>query len=472
MSGTLPAGHGSTPVTQGTLPRSRDILRLAAPLMVTNAIQSVLNLTDTWFLGQLSASAVAAMSAIYWIMSCAILLIGGVAQSSQTFVAQFVGARCYTRAANAAWNAIWFSLATFVPFVALAFAGHWILRPFHLDPTVQSLALDYWQPRMFGAAVGNAQWALLGFFNGVGATRLTLIIAVITTITNIPANQFFMFGLHMGMAGSAWGTNAAQCVGFAAALYFFLSHRYAGRYRSRLAWRPRWQVLRRQFRIGAPVGVMYGADILGLALFQLMIVKIGTAQAAATQIVVMLTSLAYMPTIGIASAGTTLVGQAIGRNDIDSARRIGNRVIRLCVAMMLSVAVLLLLSGRWVLPLFFADNDPQAAATSAIALSVLWFAAAYQGFDGLYFGSSFCMRAAGDTRVPALTALLLSWFVFVPLAHTLIFAPGHAWFDHLPQAGLGARGGWIALMCYAITLGTLMFLRWRSGRWQRIAALT
>ena len=471
MSGALPAAPAITPLTPRTLPRSRDILKLAAPLMVTNAIQSVLNLTDTWFLGQLSSSAVAAMSAIYWIMSCAIMLIGGVGMSSQAFVSQLAGARCYTRAANAAWNAVWFSVASVVPFFALAFAGKWLLQPFDLDSTTQTLALEYWQPRMFGAAIGNAQWALLGFFNGVGATRLTLLIAVITTVANVPANQILMFTLHMGMAGSAWGTNLAQCVGFAAALYFFLSKRYAGQYRSRIVWRPRWKVLRQQFRIGAPVGVMYGADVFGVALFQLMIAKIGTAQAAATQIVIMLTSLGYMPTIGIASAGTTLVGQAIGRKDYAAARQIGNRVIRLCVAMMLSVAVLLLLTGQWVLPLFFAADDPHAAATTAVALSVLWFAAAYQGFDGLYFGSSFCMRAAGDTRMPALTALLLSWFVFVPLAHTLIFAPGQAWFGHLPQAGWGARGGWIALMCYAMTLGSSMLLRWRSGRWQRIAAL-
>ena len=82
----------------------------------------------------------------------------------------------------------------------------------------------------------------------------------------------------------------------------------------------------------------------------------------------------------------------------------------------------------------------------ALGLLLLWPAAAYQIFDGLYCGASFCLRGAGDTRVPAATALVLSWFFFVPLAHTLIFAPGQGWFDGLPQFGMGARGGWIALM--------------------------
>ena len=55
-----------------------EILRLAAPLMVTNAVQSLLNLTDLWFIGRLSTDAVAAMGAIYWILTCAVLLFGGV----------------------------------------------------------------------------------------------------------------------------------------------------------------------------------------------------------------------------------------------------------------------------------------------------------------------------------------------------------------------------------------------------------
>ena len=79
----------------------------------------------------------------------------------------------------------------------------------------------------------------------------------------------------------------------------------------------------------------------------------------------------------------------------------------------------------------------------ALGLVLLWPAAAYQIFDGLYCGAGFCLRGAGDTRVPAATALVLSWFLFVPLAHTLIFAPGQGWIDGLPQFGLGARGGWL-----------------------------
>jgi multidrug resistance protein, MATE family len=446
----------------------RAIVKLAAPLMATNAVQSLLNLTDLWFIGRLSTDAVAAMGAIYWILSCAVLLLGGVGLAVQTFVAQAFGSRRKARASRALWNALWATLAMAPLFLALACAGPALLHPFGLDAHVESLALEYWTPRMGGAFVGAMCWAALGFFNGISAVRFTMTIVVVTTITNAIANQVFMFNLDMGMKGSAWGTNFAQVVGLTVALSLFLRGRIGREYRSRLTWRPRWSVVRAMLTVGLPIGVMYGADVLGLALSQMMIAQTSPVGAAATQIVMALTSMAYMPTIGIALAGTTLVGQAIGAGSREWANRLGNRVIALCAALMAFVAVMLIVVGPWVLPLFVSSGGPAAGEVVALGLVLLWPAAAYQIFDGLYCGAGFCLRGAGDTRVPAATALVLSWFFFVPLAHTLIFAPGQGWIDGLPQYGLGARGGWLALMAYVILLGCGMFWRWRHGAWRRV----
>jgi len=448
--------------------RLGQVFRLAAPLMITNAVQALLNLTDLWFIGRLSTDAVAAMGAIYWIMTCAILLFGGVGLAVQTFVAQAHGSRRGAHASRALWNALWASVAIVPLFLGLAFAGPSLLHPFGLEPHVEALALEYWGPRMGGAFLATMGWAAMGFFNGISAVRFTMAVVVVTTISNAIFNQIFIFELGMGMKGSAWGTNAALVIGVALAMVFFLRGEVARRYRSRIMWRPRWTVIRAQLVVGLPIGVMYGADVLGLALSQMMIAQTGATGAAATQIVMALTSMAYMPTIGIALAGTTLVGQSIGGGDRDWANRLGNVIIAMCAAMMGVVAVLLLVVGPWVLPWFVSSGGATAADVVALGLILLWPAAAYQIFDGLYCGASFCLRGAGDTQVPAATALCLSWFLFVPLAHTLIFAPGEGWVDGLPQYGLGAKGGWLALMIYCTLLGCGMLWRWRHGAWRRV----
>lgn len=444
------------------------LLAVAAPLIITNATQSVLNLTDTWFIGRLSTESVAAMGAIFWLMQCVILILGGIGLAAQSFVSQAEGGRRRARAAQSAWSAIWGSVAALPLFVLAASTGGALLAIFRLDPTLEELALQYWEPRLLGAMLAVMGWGLASFFNGIGRTGITLAIAAVTTVSNIPANEFFMFTLGWGMAGAAWGTNVAQALGVLLGFAVLLSRPFAVRYRTRLMWRPRWALIRRQLSVGVPIGVMYGADILGVALMQLMVTAVGTSGAAATQIVMMLTSLSYLPAIGLASAGTTVVGQAIGAGDRDWAARLGTFVTRSCSAFMFAVALVLLLAGPWLLPAFVTSGDVAASETIRWALLLLWPAAAYQLFDGLYFGSSFCLRATGDTQVPARTALLLSWFGFVPLAHTLIFTAEQAWVPGLPQAGLGALGGWLALMGYAMCLGMIMYRRWRSERWRTI----
>jgi MATE family multidrug resistance protein len=216
------------------------------------------------------------------------------------------------------------------------------------------------------------------------------------------------------------------------------------------------------------MGLLPAADLTGLALFQAMLAALGAVSGAATQIVMMMTSIAYMPAVGIASAGTTLVGQSIGAGDRAWAQKVGNAAIRVNVAYMALVSLVLAGAGPWLLPLFVSAGDANAQSVIALGRTLLWIAAAYQIFDGFNLGAAFCLRGAGDVRVPTLLILGLCWLGFVPLAHALTFAPGAGWVDFLPQLGWGAAGGWSALLLYTGALGATMFLRWRSGAWRRI----
>ena len=444
------------------------VAALAFPFMMNSAVQAVLNATDTWFIGRLSPAATSAIGAVYWPILVCVLLFGGVGLSVQTSVAQAYGGRRYASASQATWTALWASLFTTPVFVLLGLSGSWIFAPFGIPPDTLRLAIEYWFPRMLGGSLGIALWSLLGFFNGIGRATVTLWVTVSVAAVNALLNQLFMFDLGLGIAGSAWATDAAQLIGVAAASVLFLSKSTRGRFRSHLTARLHGRALRRQFTLGFPMGLLIAADILGFALFQLMQVKLGIVDGASTQIVMMLTSFCYMPAVGIAMAGTTLVGQAIGAHRRDWAFTVGNGIILMCVLLMGAVGVLLAAAGPWILPFFTNRADPQAALVAARGCELLWIAAGYQLFDGFNISSSACLRGAGDVRVPAVLVLALSWLLFVPLAHALSFAPGTGWVSWLPQLGYGAVGGWFAALIYVCCLGLMLYLRWRSRAWASI----
>jgi multidrug resistance protein, MATE family len=446
----------------------RAVLALALPLMANSAVQIVLNLTDMWFMGRISTKALAAVGAVQWLILAAVLLLGGAAMAVQTLVAQYYGARRYRRAGQAVWTALWGVLCAAPLFVLVGAARHLVLAPFGFDPQIEELAAAFWFPRMGGASVGAAVWAMFGFFNGIGRPRVTLIVTLVTTLANALLNQLFIFGLGWGIAGSAWATNAAQLLGLLLGLLVFLSAHYRQHYHSQLTWPLRRTRLLEQLRLGVPMGVSPAADLIGFAIFQMMQTRLGTAGGAATQMVVILTSIAYMPGYGIASAGTTLVGQSIGAGAREWAQRVGSRVILLAALYMGGIGLLIALGGRWVLPFFTGAHDAESAAAVSLGIRLLWLAAAYQFFDGLNLGSSMCLRGAGDVRVPAALVLPIALLLLVPLAHMLTFAPGQGWVHFLPQFGFGAVGGWIAVLIYIMVLGSALFLRWRSRAWQRI----
>jgi MATE family multidrug resistance protein len=442
---------------------------LAFPFMVNSAVQAVLNATDTWFIGRISPDATAAIGAVYWPVLVFVLLFGGVGLSVQTFVAQAFGAGRFTRASQITWTALWASLFTVPLFLLLALGGARLFGPFGIAPQTLSLSLAYWFPRMLSGPLGVALWSLLGFFNGIGKPNTTLRIVVAVALVNALLNQWFIFGLDLGVAGSAWATGVAQLAGVAAALASFLRSATHARYRSRFTWRLRARPLRQQLQLGFPIGLLTAADVLGFALFQLMQVRLGTVDGASSQIVMMLTSLCYMPAGGIAMAGTTLVGQAIGAGRRAWAASVGNGIITLAVLYMGTIGLLLAAAGPWIMPWFANPLDPHAAAVIARGCVLLWIAAGYQLFDGLNIGAGACLRGAGDVRLPAMMVLALSWVLFIPLAHSLSFAPRQGWVDWLPQFGYGAVGGWFAALIYILCLGMMLFLRWHSGAWRRIA---
>ena len=234
----------------------RAVFALALPLMANSAVQIVLSLTDMWFIGHISTRALAAVGAVQWFVIVVVLLLGGAGNAVQTLVAQAFGARRYSRAAQALWTALWATACAAPLFVLVGAARHLILTPFGFEPRVEDLAASFWYPRVGGASAGAAVWALLGFFNGIGRPRITLLITLVTTFFNAALNQLFIFHLGWGIVGSAWATNCAQLLGLALGVVIFLFRLTIGVTRGGGGGGGGGGGAPAQLRLGVPMGLM------------------------------------------------------------------------------------------------------------------------------------------------------------------------------------------------------------------------
>ncbi len=121
----------------------RAVLALALPLLANSAVQTLLNLTDLWFIGHISTTALAAVGAVSWLVVAVVLLLAGSAMAVQTCVAQCYGAGRYARAAQATWSGLWGILFVVPLFFGVAFSSHHILAPFGVGYDIESTAARF-----------------------------------------------------------------------------------------------------------------------------------------------------------------------------------------------------------------------------------------------------------------------------------------------------------------------------------------
>lgn len=446
----------------------RAIVGLAFPLIISNALQTVLNLTDTFFMGRVSADAVAALAAVHWWVVVVIMLLSGAAIAVQPMAARAFGEGRPAAARRAVWNALCAVLLLLPVSLGAVWAGPELLGLFDLPAMVESLASDFWRIRIGGSSFGVAALVFFGFFNATRQAIRTLQVSILIVAANIALNVLFVLDLGWGVQGAALATTGAQALGFFAAFWIaWRSWRRDAGLKFRPV-RPDWKAAVSQIRAGAPMGLIYAADLSAVGLFQIMQVRLGAVEGAATQITMMLTSFAYLPGVGIALAGTSLVAQSIGAGDLVWAKRIGSAIIALTVCYMSVAGVVLAFAGPVIVPMLLDIGDPRADDVYQLCVSLLYFAILFQMFDGFYLGSAMSLRGAGDALIPALTVLASAWLVFIPLVHTLTFGTGDGLVPNLPQAGWGVAGGWIALIVHVFVIGSLLLWRWRSGAWLRV----
>ena len=441
------------------------VLRMAIPFTLICGVQAVLTTTDTWFVGRISTLAVAALSVVGWFTLLCTVLFGGATLAVQLHAAQSQGSRRYARASLALWNGAWCALLTWPVFIVLALNGATLFAGLGFEGPMRDAMDDYWTPRILGAPVALALMGFTGFLCGIKRAMTALWTTALVALANVLANYVLVVCLDYGIAGSAWATNAAQACGVAAACACVLRPELRRRYRCDRTARPRLRRLLQQFALGIPISLQYVSEFFAFAVFQLIEARLGEVDAAATQIVLALTSFCYLPASGMALAATTLVGNQVGAGRADLAYGAGNKVILITVAYMLTVGLLLALAGSRIISPFTNPADMHAAAVVSLASNVLWIALAYQFFDGLGIACGACLRGAADVRIPAAIILATSCLLFVPLAHSLAFAAGGGWLDGLPQFGFGTAGAWIAALIYIAILGLSLYGRWYSQAW-------
>ena len=251
---------------------------------------------------------------------------------------------------------------------------------------------------------------------------------------------------HFGVLGAGMGT-ALACALVSLAMAWCCCVRNAQlRLRRGEAHAFRPEILKKAFRIGAPVAVQEIAMNGAMVASTMILAPLGAAAIAANSFAVTAESLCYMPGYGVGSAATTLVGRSVGAGDAVQARRYGNICTALGGALMGCTGLLMMIFCPFVFRLLTPVAEVRTLAAQALRIGLL-----AEPLFGVSIAAAGALRGAGDTLVPSLLNPGSIWIVRLGLSLLLV-------------GKLGLRGMWIAMAIELCVRGTLMLWRQKTSK--------
>lgn len=443
----------------------RRLLSLAWPIIIQRATQAVVGLADALMVAPLGEAALAAVTTGALNTFVVIIFPMGTVFIVQSFAAQL-------RARNdwiAARRYAWYGLALAVLAAALAAllipAVPIIVGKLEYPPEVRTLLVTYIAIRLLSVGPAVATEALVNWYGGLGNTRLAMTCGMIAMVANIALNALLIeprFGLPgYGVAGAAAASVAASVLGFVPAWLAFT--RGVGYEQASVRIRLKWGEFRRMLRFGLPNGVNWFLEFGAFVLFiNLVIAHLGTTALAAFNVVLQLSSAAFMPAFGLSSAGSILVGEAIGLGQKERVAGLVKLTAKFTCSWMVSVGLCYLIAPQALLTLFTATDAPglpaaQGADFVTVGSRMLIFGCFWQLFDALAMTLGEALRAAGDTAWPMWARTGLAWGCFFPGAWCTVM-----WWG----GGVDAALSWV--VGYLGVLSALLTARFLSGRWKHI----
>ena len=444
----------------------REVLRVSLPLVVSMSSTMIMEFTDRIFLANYSLDAIAAALPAGITSFLFISFFMGTGQYLNVFVAQYTGSGTLHRVGAVLWQGIYFSVLSGVAMAGLYFLAEPLFRLGGHSPEVQALEVVYFRILCLGSGILIIGTSLSCFFSGRGRTRPVMILNMIGTLFNIPLDYALINGIWIFPEWGIRGAGIATVMSWSLMTIIFVLMVFTRKndrvfkVRSDRAFEA--GLFGRLMRYGIPSAVQFCLDIFAFTFFIFMVGRIGKLELAVTNIVLSINSLAFMPMMGFSLGTSTLVGQALGRNQVDQALAATKATIHIVLFYIFLLLLLFLLVPRPLLELFRPNQMTPAgyAVIREAGVILLRFVSVYLFFDALYMVCIGVLKGAGDTRFIMWSIGLLSLIVMIlPI------------YIGVEIFGAGLYYAWSCATCFIFFLFAASFWRYRQGRWKKVRVI-
>jgi MATE family, multidrug efflux pump len=433
---------------------------IAAPMVVSQASETLMLFFNRWVVSFLGADYIPASMSGGLSSFVFTAFFTGITGYVNALVAQYHGARREERCVQVASQGFWLSLGFYPLLLLLIPVGHRLFLWAGHSPIQVALEFSYYRILMLGSIIFMGQSVLVGYFVGLGRTRVVMVANLLGILVNLPLNWCLVFGKlgfpRLGIEGAALGTLGGSLFILTVLLVSYLrSPGYRARSGGR-SWAPRGDLLRKLLKYGLPAGAELFINVFAFNVFVQLMQSYSEQVATAVTITLNYDLVSFIPMLGVGAATTALVGHRMGAGDPTGARKVAFLGLRLAWAYGALIAAVFVVGAPFLVRFFAGGFTAQDQSILPIAQTLLRLAALYTLADAANVVFSGALRGAGDTRWVMVVSGILHWtmaagaFLFI---RVLVLPPVMVW---------------LFFIAFVFSMCLSMFLRHRGGKWENI----
>lgn len=434
--------------------RLQQIMMLALPIMAGMLSQSILNIVDTWMVSHLGSNALAAVgmaSNTNYLASAAVIGLGA---GVQAMVARRRGENNIQQMALPLNTGLAIAIVLSLPLFLIFYFGARPIMGFLIDdPNVSPMAADYFAIRIVGLFALGMNFSFRGYWNGVNQSTVYMRTLIVMHIANVVLSYGFIFGAfglpELGVVGAGLGTTLAL---YLASILYGIQCWLFARENGFLHGLPSWSHIKDTLKLAMPNSIQQVFFAGGLTMLFWIIARVGTHELAVGHVLITIILFLILPAMGLGMAATSLVSQALGRNEPEDAHRWGVNITLVGMAFLWVIALPLMLVPEWVLSLFF--HEPELVELGRLPVRITGL---FIGLDACGIILSQALLGAGASKVVMKISILLQWAFFIPAA----FLVG-------PFLGYGLLGIWIFQLIQRLLQAIIMAGQWHGRHWASI----
>ncbi len=406
----------------------RTVVAIALPVILSNVSTPLIGVVDTAVVGRLPDPAyIGAVAVGSLIFTFVFWAFGFLRMGTTGLTAQALGARDHDEVVSSLGRAL--LIAGSIGCVLLAL--QWPIREIAFallqgTTNVESLARSYYDIRIWAAPATLANYALLGWFIGIGRTDLGLVLQLVLNLINMALDALFVLVFGWDVRGVAFGTVLAEIVAAITGLVLALRHARSMHAHWKRSSMLSPEKLRRTIAVNRDIMIRSLALIFVFVWFVAQGARQGDVTLAANAVLMQFIAVSAYFLDGVAFAAEALVGRAIGAAHRASLLAAIRMTTTWAVALALLAALTIAMMGPSLIDLLTIDESTRATArlylpwVVAAPLLGVW---AFQ-LDGIFIGATRTVEMR-NAMLLSLAIFLTGWWLLTPWSNHGLWASLH-----------------------------------------------